>query len=80
MIKTIYAMSLVAQEPEITEYCFGKCKKILVGCIDIMGGTFMCCNSKACAYAEKEEYFEDFDVTIRKLDGICHDELPGAVG
>lgn len=73
---TIYAVSLGAQEPLITELCFGKCGHILIGGLDICGGAFCPCRTAPCPYLDEELDFGKVDVgageetlIVRKLKG-----------
>ncbi len=70
----IYGVSPFAQKKEVDEYCFKQCKKILVGSINICGGSFFPCKEENCTHEDKySPVFGDVDgedVCVRKLKEI----------
>ena len=68
----LYLVNPVIQKKEIDELCFGRCKKILMGAIDLgeMGGAWFPCKH-ACPYEERreplDEKYEGDDLILRKL-------------
>ena len=73
---TLWLVSQSMQEKEVTEYCFGKCGKIIVGAVD-MGelGAWMPCRTAECPYLDKESVIDGFSIdddkiiAMRKLKG-----------
>lgn len=68
----IYAVSPIIQKKEVTETCFGKCKKLSIGGIDLGDhGPFVPCRHDDCEYeAEKTPIIGNVfgeEVCIRKL-------------
>lgn len=47
-MKTLYLVSMGAQESIITAKCFGTCSKITVGAVQLLGGTFLPCKHDVC--------------------------------
>jgi len=78
MVDNLYLVSHGAQKPEIDEYCFMKCGKILIGGIDYMGGLFFPCKTDDCRWTEDVLHIgeseltdgEMVDLTIRKLKNL----------
>ena len=52
----IYGLVFALQEKEITKYCFGECKKIVLGAIDGGDGigTLIPCKEADCPFLEKQ--------------------------
>ena len=73
----IYVVSIGAQGKAIDEYCFKACGKILVGGLDICGGSFLPCRTNPCPFEEKRMEFGRHSIfgkrekiIIRKLRGV----------
>ena len=50
----LYLVCHDIQEKEIKEYCFGKCKKILMGAIQLKGLSWWPCRTEECLYSDDE--------------------------
>jgi len=70
-MKNCYFVSLGAQKDIIERYCFGKCKKICLGCLIIEGGQFLPCGEKDCPIMQEEldlkQIVRGENVVVRKL-------------
>ena len=72
-MKKHFLVSLDLQEDAITALCFGSCKKILMGAIEIQGMVFLPCPEKKCPHlhAELNEptlvNHRGYDYHLRKL-------------
>lgn len=74
-MKTLYLLSLGAQESLITQHCFGDCGKIIVSGIEFMGGSWFPCKQESCPNEEAQEDVTDIAnppdddrrVIVRKL-------------
>ena len=68
----IYVVSFLLQKDYITKYCFGECKKVILGVLDIDGvGPVFPCTEDVCKYEDKcspviGEFHGD-EIKIRKL-------------
>ena len=49
----LYLVSPFAQDKEVTDYCFGKCGKVLCGGVTVEGGAFFPCRTDDCPYLEQ---------------------------
>lgn len=50
----LFGLSEGAQGELVSQLCFDKCGKILVGGIEFMGGIFFPCAEVSCPFVEKE--------------------------
>ena len=72
----LFAVVLGLQRPEIEQYCFHDCGKIIVGGLDDKQlGSLLPCRQETCPFLDKEmaEPFGEVDgetVYLRKLKGI----------
>jgi len=68
----IYAVSPIIQKKEVTELCFGRCGKIIIGGIDLCEyGPFCPCRHAICEHEEAHTpvigQVNGEDVSVRKL-------------
>ncbi len=71
---TIYFVSPLAQEYEVTAYCLNKCKNIGMAIITITtDGSFLPCKQENCPYVDESIVLND-EITVRKLKPVSkHD-------
>ena len=67
----IYAVSPFAQKELVKKFCFGECGKILLGAVELCGGSFFLCRHDLCEYEEARTpvlgNLDNEDVCVRKL-------------
>ena len=70
----LYLMCPGIQEKEITKFCFGECKKIQMGIVELDTIPFVYCFEKECKHTHKSEYLgvnyikgDEVEITVRKL-------------
>jgi len=74
---TIYAVCHSLQEKEITEYCFKKCGKIIVGGLDFNDMAWCPCRTEKCPHLERQVTAGDIpfdwgdeELVLRKLEAL----------
>ena len=74
----LFGVTPLLQNDEITEYCFGKCRKVLIGGIDGGDGIgpLFPCKHEVCEYEDKRTGVvgtiididgEEIEIIVRKL-------------